>query len=65
MAEFAYNNAKYASIGHILFKLNYKYHPKYLFKDKTKLCSKSCSINKLVKELKELIKICCQNLHHA
>ena len=26
MAEFAYNNAKNASTGHILFKLNCEYH---------------------------------------
>ena len=26
MAEFAYNNAKNVSTGHMLFKLNYGYH---------------------------------------
>ena len=26
MAEFAYNNAKNTSIGHMPFKLNYSYH---------------------------------------
>lgn len=30
MAEFAYNNAKNASIGHTLFELNYGYHS-YIF----------------------------------
>lgn len=31
MAEFAYNNAKNANTGHILFKLNYGYHPRVFF----------------------------------
>ena len=33
MAEFAYNNAKNASIGHMPFELNYSYHPWILYKE--------------------------------
>ena len=32
MAECAYNNAKYASIGHTPFKLNCGYHSRVSFK---------------------------------
>ena len=33
MAEFAYNNAKNASIGHIPFELNCGYHPWMSYKE--------------------------------
>ena len=64
MAEFAYNNAKNASIGHTLFKLNCGYHLRVSFEKNVNPCSKSRSTNKLAKELKKLMKICCQNLLH-
>ena len=59
MAKFIYNNAKNTSMGYILFKLNYGYHPKMLFEDETNSCSKSYSANKLVIKLRNLIKIYC------
>ena len=62
MAEFTYNNAKNTSINHIPFKLNYGYYPKMSFKEDVDPCSKSRSVNKLVRELRELIKVYCQNL---
>ena len=65
MAEFAYNNAKNASSGHTPFKLNYSFHPQAFFKNNVNPCSRSRSVNKLAKELKELIDICQQNLLHA
>ncbi len=65
MVEFAYNNAKNASTSHIPFELNYGYHPKVFFKEDIDLRSRSRSANKLAEELRELIKVYCQNLLHA
>ena len=59
MVEFAYNNAKNASTGHIPFKLNCGYHLKVLFKKDVDFYSKSCSTDKPAKDLKELIEVCC------
>lgn len=58
MTEFLYNNAKNASTDHISFQLNCRYYPIIFIKDKDKLYLRSCSTNKLAKELKKLIKIC-------
>ena len=65
MAKFAYNNAKNASTGHTPFELNCSYHLRIFFKDDIDSRSKSCSANKLAKELRELIEVCCQNLFYA
>ena len=65
IAEFAYNNAKNASTGHMPFELNCGIYPRVFFKDDVDPCSKSCSTNKLTKELRELMDICQQNLFHA
>ena len=64
MAEFAYNNAKNASIGHMLFKLNYGYHSQVFFEDNVNFYSSSYFANKLIEELRKLIDICQQNLLH-
>ena len=64
MAEFIYKNAKNTSIGHILFKLNYSYYPKVLFKKNINSHSISRFANKQIEELKELIEVCCQILLH-
>ncbi len=58
MAKFAYNNAKNVNTGHSLFKLNYDYHPRVFLKKDVDPCSRSCSGNKLVEELRELIEVC-------
>ena len=65
MAEFAYNNAKNASTGHIPFELNCGYHLKVFFEEDVDPRLKSRFANKLVEELREMMKICCQNLFHA
>lgn len=65
MAEFVYNNIKNINTGYTLFELNYGYHPSVFFEDKTNLCSKSCLVNKLTKELRDLISVCQQNLLHT
>ncbi len=62
MAEFTENNTQNASIGHNLFKLNCNYHLRVSFKEDVVSCSKSRSTNKLVEELRELMKVCYQNL---
>ncbi len=59
MVEFAYNHTNNTSMGYILFKLNYKYHPKILFEDEINLHSRSYFANKLAKKLRELIEIYC------
>ena len=65
MAEFAYNNAKNASIGHTPFELNCGFYPRVSFEDDVNPCSRSCSADKLTKELRELMDIYQQNLLHA
>ncbi len=62
MAEFAYNNAKNASTGYISFKLKCGYHLRVFFKENIDPYSRSRSANELVKELRELMEVCCQNL---
>ena len=64
IAEFAYNNTKNTSTDHTPFKLNCDYYPKILFEENVDLYSRSYFAEKLVKELKELIEVCCQNLLH-
>ena len=65
MTEFAYNNAKNASIGHTLFELNCKYHPRVFYKKDLDPRSKSKTAVELSFELQNLIVVCQQNLHHA
>ncbi len=65
MAEFAHNNAKNASTGHTLSKLNCGYHPRVFFKEDVDRHSRSRSTNELATVLKELIQVCCQNLLHV
>ena len=65
MAEFAYNNAKNANTGHTFFELNCKYHPRVFYKEDLDPRSKSKITKKLSSELRNLIAVCQQNLHHA
>ncbi len=65
MAEFAYNNAKNASTGHIPFELNCEYHPWASHKKDINPRFQSKLADELVTELKELIIICRENLQHA
>ena len=65
MAEFAYNNAKNASTGHTPFELNYGYHPRVLYKEDVDPRSQSKSVDKLLAELRELMIVCQENLHHT
>ena len=65
MAEFAYNNAKNASTNFTSFKLNCGYHPQISYKKDLDPLSKSKTAKELSSELRELMTICQQNLHHA
>ena len=65
MAEFAYNNSKNASIGHMLFELNCGYHPQISYKEEVNPRSQSKSADELSEELRELIVVYRKNLHHA
>ena len=65
MAEFAYNNAKNASTGHTPFELNCGYHPRMSYEDDVDPRSKSKSADNLSAELRELMIVCRENLHHA
>ena len=65
MAEFAYNNAKNVSTGHTLFELNCGYHPRVSYEKDLDPRSKSKIAEKLSSELRNLMAICQQNLHHV
>ena len=65
MAEFAYNNAKNASTGHTPFELNCGYHPWMSYEEDVDPRSQSKSADKLSAELRELMIVCRENLHHA
>ena len=65
MPEFAYNNAKNASIGHTPFELNCGYHPRISYENNVDPRSKSKLVDKLSAELTELMIVCQENLHQA
>ena len=65
MAEFAYNNAKNASTGHTPFELNCGYHPQISYEEDVDPRSKSKSAAELSKEIRELMTVCREKLHHA
>ena len=64
MAKFVYNNAKDASIGHTPFELNYGYHPRILYQEDVNPRSRFKSADELLAELRELMIVCRENLHH-
>ena len=65
MAEFTYNNAKNASSGYTTFELNCGYHPWISYEEDVNSHSKSKSADELSAELRELMIVCRENLHHA
>ena len=65
MAEFAYNNAKNASTGHTPFKFNCEYHPWVFYKKDLDPHSKLKTVEELFFELRNLMTVYQQNLHHA
>ena len=65
MAEFAYNNIKNARTDHMPFELNCCYHPLMSYKKEVDPRTKSKSADELSAELRELMIVCWENLHHA
>ena len=65
MAEFAYNNAKYTSMGYTPFKLNCGYHPRISYKEDVNPRSRSKAADELTKKLRNLIATYKENLQHA
>ena len=65
MAEFAYNNTKNASTSYMSFELNCGYHSQMSYEEDVNFRFQSKSADKLLVELKELMIICQENLHHA
>ena len=65
MAEFAYNNSKNASTGHTPFELNCGYHPRMSYEEEVDPRSQSKSADELSEELRELMVVCRENLHHT
>ena len=65
MTEFAYNNAKNASIDHSPFELNCGYHPCVFYEEDLDPYSKSKTAKKLSSKLQNLMAVCQQNLYYA
>ena len=64
MAEFAYNNAKYTSMGYTPFKHNCRYHQRVFYKEDINPRSRSKAADELIKKLRNLIAVCRENLQH-
>ncbi len=62
MAKFTYNNAKNASIGHMLLKLNCGFYPQVSYKEVVNPRSQSKLTDELVTKLTELMAIHRDNL---
>ena len=58
MAKFAYNNAKNASIGHIAFEFNSRYHPWVSYKEDLDPRSKLKTAEELFSKLQNLMAVC-------
>lgn len=58
MAEFVYNNVKNASTSYMLFKLNYKYYIRILYKKNLNPRSKFKAVDKIAGKLKNFIETC-------
>ena len=65
MAEFAYNNAKHASMGYTSFELNCTYHAWVSYEENVDLSSMSKIADELTKELRNLMAVCRENQQHA
>ena len=65
MVEFAYNNAKHASMEYTSFELNCKYHLYVSYKENVEPHSRSKVADELIEELRNLIAACRANLQHT
>ena len=65
MAEFAYNNAKHASMGYTFFALNCGYYLCVSYKEAIDFYSRSKAADKLTKKLRNLIAVYRENVRHT
>ena len=65
MMEFAYNNFKNASTGHMPLKLNSGYPPRISYKKNVDARFQSMLVDKLSAKLRDLMIVCWENLYHA
>lgn len=65
MAEFAYNNAKNASLDYTLFEPNYSFYPRVFYEEDVDPGLKTKSAQELASELWDLLTTCWKNLQHA
>ena len=65
MVKFAYNNAKNASSGYTLFKLNCVYHFGVSFEEDPNLRFWSKTANKVSLEIQKLMTVYHKNQHYA
>ena len=65
MAEFAYNNAKHASIRCMSFELNCGYYSCVSYKEDVDSLSRSEATDELTEELRNLMAACRENIQHA
>ena len=65
MAEFAYNNAKYASAGYTSFELNCGYYRYIFYKEDSDPRFRSKTINELTEKLRNLMAAYRENLQHS
>ena len=65
MAEFAYNNAENASTGLMPFELNCGYYSRMSYEEDVDFRSQSKLADELSAELRELMIVCRENLHHT
>lgn len=64
IAKFVYNNAKNSITGHMLFELNYVYHPYVSYKEDIDRRSKWKLADELLTNLRKLITVYKKNLYH-
>ena len=65
MVEFAYNKAKHASTGYMLFELNCGYYLRISYKEDVDPRSRSKVVDELTKKLRNLMAAYRENLQHA
>ena len=65
MAEFAYNNAKYASMRYTPFELTCEYYPRVSYEKDIDPRFRSEAADELIKELRNLMAVYRENLQHA
>ena len=65
IAEFAYNNTKYAITGYTLFELNYAYYPRISYKEDVDPHSRCKAADELTEKLRNFMAAWRKTLQHA